>query len=175
MSSSQHPPSKLSKKPKISVRPVWIKKMSTCHPSNEFDTPTPMPKPLSPCNEPSKENSPIAQSNQASPQPYSPINLASPQPYSPPLSDPCVTRVSQAQIPPQSVNQTQFTQPSFPYSPPLINPYVASVLQAQSSPSPQGDNQTQPPSPPSPSREMLVDEINQLQDLSNLLAMHLLN
>ncbi|GJT97171.1 hypothetical protein Tco_1092689 [Tanacetum coccineum] len=100
MSSSQHPPSKFSKKPKISVRPIWRKKMSTCHPSNEFDTPTPMPKPPSPCNEPSKENSHGAQSNQASPQPYSPINQASPQTYSPinlassPLSDPCVTRVS---------------------------------------------------------------------------------
>ncbi|GJX57598.1 hypothetical protein Tco_0287495 [Tanacetum coccineum] len=138
--------------------------MSTCYPSSEFDISTPMPEPPSPCNEPSKENSPIAQSNQASP-----------QPYSPPLSGPCVTRVSQAQISPQSVNQTQFTQPLFPYSPPLINPYVASVLQAQSSPSPQDDNQTQPPLPPSSSREMFVDEINQLQYISNLLAMHLSN
>ncbi|GJW77734.1 hypothetical protein Tco_0139416 [Tanacetum coccineum] len=33
--------------------------------------------------------------------------------------------------------------------------------------------QTQPPLPPSPSREMLMNDINQLQDLSNLLAMHL--
>ncbi|GJX10160.1 hypothetical protein Tco_0200019 [Tanacetum coccineum] len=37
----------------------------------------------------------------------------------------------------------------------------------------QGDNQTQPQPPPSPSREMLIDDINQLQDLSNLLDMHL--
>ncbi|GJZ44261.1 hypothetical protein Tco_0591516 [Tanacetum coccineum] len=32
---------------------------------------------------------------------------------------------------------------------------------------------TQPPLPLSPSREMLMNDINQLQDLSNLLAMHL--
>ncbi|GKB85320.1 retrovirus-related pol polyprotein from transposon TNT 1-94 [Tanacetum coccineum] len=78
--------------------------------------------------------------------------------------------VGQALIPPQSVNQTQLTQPLFPHL--LINSYVASVLHAQSPPSPQGDNQIQPPPPSSPSREMLVDDINQLQDLLNLLAMH---
>ncbi|GKC08613.1 hypothetical protein Tco_1000223 [Tanacetum coccineum] len=79
--------------------------------------------------------------------------------------------LGQGLIPPQSVNQTQFTQPLFPHL--LINPHVASVLHAQSPPSPQGDNQTPPPPPPSPTREQLVDDINQLQDLSNLLAMHL--
>nr|GEY06635.1 hypothetical protein [Tanacetum cinerariifolium] len=117
--------------------------MSTYHPSNEFDTPTPMPKHPCPCNEPSKDNFTIALTNQASP-----------QPYSPPLIDLCITRVSQAQSPPQSDNQTQSTQSLFPYhepskedyfmapsnqassqaySPPLINPYIASVLQAQTS------------------------------------------
>ncbi|GJZ94274.1 hypothetical protein Tco_0666477 [Tanacetum coccineum] len=50
---------------------------------------------------------------------------------------------------------------------------MASVLHAQIPPSPQGDNQTKPPLPPSPSREMLTDDINQLQDLLNLLAMHI--
>ncbi|GJV58035.1 hypothetical protein Tco_1459040 [Tanacetum coccineum] len=43
----------------------------------------------------------------------------------------------------------------------------------QSNSLPLDDNQTQPSPPPSPSREMLIDDINQLQDLSNLLAMHL--
>ncbi|GJT83804.1 hypothetical protein Tco_1058146 [Tanacetum coccineum] len=38
---------------------------------------------------------------------------------------------------------------------------------------PLSDNQTQPPPPPSLSREILTDDINLLQDLSNLLAMHL--
>ncbi|GKA58368.1 hypothetical protein Tco_0757556 [Tanacetum coccineum] len=38
---------------------------------------------------------------------------------------------------------------------------------------PQSDNQTKHTPPLSPSRESLVDDINQLQDLSNLLAMHL--
>ncbi|GJV23724.1 hypothetical protein Tco_1376419 [Tanacetum coccineum] len=132
MSSSQNSSSKTSKKPTISVRPVWRKKLNTCHLPNldEFDTPTPIPKTLSPCNEPKNEDSPLAHSNQSSPQPY---------------------------------------------SPPLIDPYSASILQPQSPPPHQGDNQTQPQPHPSPSREMLVDEINQLQDHSNLLAMHLHN
>ncbi|GKC79531.1 hypothetical protein Tco_1130305 [Tanacetum coccineum] len=57
-----------------------------------------------------------------------------------------------------------------PHSPLLIDPYVNVVLQAN-----QNRNETQPQLPPSPTRDMLVDEINQLQDLSNLLAMHLSN
>ncbi|GJV97912.1 hypothetical protein Tco_1549489 [Tanacetum coccineum] len=84
-----------------------------------------MPKSPSPCNELSKESSPIAPSKQASPQPY---------------------------------------------PPPLIDPYVDVVLQAN-----QNHNQTQSQPHPSPTREMLIDDINQLQDLSNLLAMHLSN
>ncbi|GJZ68523.1 hypothetical protein Tco_0631763 [Tanacetum coccineum] len=84
-----------------------------------------MPKPPSPCNAPSKENSPIALSNQVSPQTY---------------------------------------------SPPLIDPYANVVLPAN-----QNHNTNQPQLPPSPTKEMLVDEINQLQDLSSLLAMHLSN
>nr|GEV53025.1 hypothetical protein [Tanacetum cinerariifolium] len=125
MSSPQNSLSKLYKKPKISVRYVWIKKLNYCNSSNvdEVDTPTPMPKPSSPCNVPSKESSPIAPANQTSLQPQ---------------------------------------------SPPLIDPYV--VLQEN-----QNRNETQPQLPPSPTREMLVDEINQLQDLSNLLATLLLN
>nr|GEX34368.1 hypothetical protein [Tanacetum cinerariifolium] len=53
------------------VRPVWRKKLNYCNSSNEVDVnlPTPMPKPPSPCNEPPKENSPIAPLNQVSPSP----------------------------------------------------------------------------------------------------------
>ncbi|GKD72073.1 hypothetical protein Tco_1330355 [Tanacetum coccineum] len=114
MSSPKNSLSKLSKKPKISVRPVWRKKLNYCNSSNEdeVDMPTPMPKPSSPCNELSKEISPIAPSNHASPQPQ---------------------------------------------SPPLIDPYVDVVLQAN-----QNHNETQPQLPPSPTREMLVDEKIQL-------------
>nr|GEX48886.1 hypothetical protein [Tanacetum cinerariifolium] len=86
-----------------------------------------------------------------------------------PLSDSCDTNVGQASNPP-SINQSQ-TQPLFPYV--LINPHVASVLHAQTPPSPQGDNHTQPLLPPSQGREMLMNDINQLQDLSNLQAMNL--
>ncbi|GJR82278.1 hypothetical protein Tco_0153063 [Tanacetum coccineum] len=119
-----------------------------------------MPKPQSPLQEPSQENPPTTHSNHDS--------LKS---HLLPLGDSCDTNVGQALIPSQSANQTQLTQPSFPYL--LINPYMASMLHAQTPPSPQGDNQIQPSLPPSPSREMLIDDINQLQDLSNLLAIHL--
>ncbi|GKB48008.1 hypothetical protein Tco_0898761 [Tanacetum coccineum] len=132
MSSSQNPCSKLSKKSKISIRHIWRKKLNTCHPQhgNDVETPTPIYKPSSSCNEPQNEDSPITHSNQFSPQPH---------------------------------------------SLPLIDPYIASILQPQSPPPPQGENQTQPQPPPSLSKEMLIDEINQLRDLFNLLAMHLQN
>ncbi|GJY67948.1 hypothetical protein Tco_0470930 [Tanacetum coccineum] len=111
-----------------------------------------MLKPQSPINEPTTHS-----------------NHVSLQSYSPALSDSCDTNVRQASIPPQSINQSQ-TQPQFPHL--LINPHVASVLHAQTPPSPQGDNHIQPLLPPSPSREMLMNDINQLQDLSNLLAIY---
>ncbi|GKE67719.1 hypothetical protein Tco_1521880, partial [Tanacetum coccineum] len=61
----------------MSVRPVWRKKLNYCNSSNEVDVnlPTPMPKPLSPCNEPPKEKSHITPSNQASHSPHSPPPL----------------------------------------------------------------------------------------------------
>nr|GEW81722.1 copia protein [Tanacetum cinerariifolium] len=147
---------------KISVRPIWRKKLNYCNTSNEVDVnlPTPMPKLKSPLKESSQENPPTTFSNHDSLQPHS---LS--------LGDYCDTNVRQAFIPPQSVDQTQLTQTLFPHL--LINPHVASVLHAQSPSSPQGDNQTQRLLSPSPSREMLMNDINQLQDLSNLLAMHL--
>ncbi|GKA86568.1 hypothetical protein Tco_0808279 [Tanacetum coccineum] len=162
MSSPHKPLPKPSRVAKISVRPVWRKKLNYCNTSNEVDVnlPTPMTKPQSPINEPSQANTPTTHSNH--------VSLQS---HSPPINDSCDTNVGQASIPPQIINQTQLTQPPFPYL--LINPHVANVLHAQTPPSPQGDNHTQPPLPPSPSREMLMNDINQLQDLSNLLAMHL--
>ncbi|GKC35649.1 hypothetical protein Tco_1048033 [Tanacetum coccineum] len=162
MSSPYKPLPKPSRVAKISVRPTWRKKLNHCNSSNKVDVnlPTLMPKPQSPINEPSQANTPTTHSNH--------VSLQS---HSPPLSDSCDTNVRQASIPPQSVIQSQLTQPLFPHL--LINPHVTSVLHAQTLPSPQGDNHPQPPVPPSPSREMLMNDINQLQDLSNLLAMHL--
>nr|GEV23657.1 hypothetical protein [Tanacetum cinerariifolium] len=96
-------------------------------------------------------------------------NHVSLQSHSLPLSDSCDTNIGQASIPP-SINQSQ-TQTSFPRL--LINPHVTSVIHAQTLLSPQGDNHTQPTLPPSSSREILMNDINQLQDLSNHLAMHL--
>ncbi|GJU30562.1 putative reverse transcriptase domain-containing protein [Tanacetum coccineum] len=120
-----------------------------------------MPNPQSPINEPSQENPPTTQANH---------DLL--QSHTLPLGDSCDTNVGHTPIPPQNVNQNQLTQSPFPHL--LINPHVASMIHAPAPPSPQGDNQTQHPPPPSLSREMLIDDINQLQDLSNLLAMHLL-
>ncbi|GJR81204.1 hypothetical protein Tco_0151989 [Tanacetum coccineum] len=111
-----------------------------------------MSKPQSPLNEPSQENPPTTQTNYDSLQSHS---LS--------LGVSCDTNVGHTPISPQNVNQTQLTQPPFPHS--LINPHVANVLHAQTPPSPQGDNHTQPPLPPSLSREMLMNDINQLQDL----------
>ncbi|GJX98132.1 retrovirus-related pol polyprotein from transposon TNT 1-94 [Tanacetum coccineum] len=129
------------------------KKLNHCNTSNEVDVnlPTLMPKPQSPINEPTTHS-----------------NHVSLQSHSLPLSDSCDTNVGQASISP-SINQPQ-TQPLFPHI--VINPHVASMLHAQTPLSPQGDNHPQPPLPPSPSREMLMIDINQLQDLSNLLSMH---
>ncbi|GJZ65441.1 hypothetical protein Tco_0622137 [Tanacetum coccineum] len=161
MSSPHNPSPKPSKVAKISVRPIWRKKLNSCHTSNMDDVnlPTQISKPQSPLNQnqPSQENSPTTQTNHDS--------LPS---HSLPLGDSCNTNVGHTPSPPQSVNQSQTPFPHL-----LINPHVASVLHAQTPPSPQGDNHTQPPLPPSPSREMLMNDINQLQDLSNLLAMHL--
>ncbi|GKA41742.1 hypothetical protein Tco_0734402 [Tanacetum coccineum] len=155
MSSPHNPSPKPSKVAKMSVRPTWKKKLNHYNSSNEVDVnlPTPMLKPQSPINEPTTHS-----------------NHVSLQSHTLPLIDSCNTNVGQASIPSQSINQSQ-TQPSFPKL--LINLHVASVLHAQTPPSLQGDNHTQPLLPPSPSREMLMNDINQLQDLSNLLAMHL--
>ncbi|GKA48956.1 copia protein, partial [Tanacetum coccineum] len=115
------------------------KKLNYCNTSNEVDVnlPTSMPKIQSPLQELSQEKPSTTHSKHNS--------LKS---HLLPLGDSCDTNVGQALIPPQSANQTQLTQPSFPHL--LINPHMASMLHAQTPPSPQGDNQIQPPLPPSP-------------------------
>ncbi|GKB36828.1 hypothetical protein Tco_0881770 [Tanacetum coccineum] len=134
MTSPNKPTSKPSRVAKMSVKPIWRMKPNLCNTSNVLNanSPTPMPKPLTPHHE---NNHP----NQALPNPYIKDTTTSPQVVShPPLPiSPINSHVAHTQAPPQSDNQTQHT-------PPL-----------------------------SPSRESLVDDINQLQDLSNLLAMHL--
>ncbi|GJS83867.1 hypothetical protein Tco_0879320 [Tanacetum coccineum] len=138
MTSPNKPTSKPSRVAKMSVKPIWRKKLNPCNTSNGLNVnlPTPMPKPLTPHHQPSQENN---HPNQALPNPYIKNTTTSPQGVShPPFSiSPINSHETHTQVPPQS------------------------------------DNQTQHISPPSPSRESLVDDINQLQDLSNLLAMHL--
>ncbi|GKD78732.1 hypothetical protein Tco_1341353, partial [Tanacetum coccineum] len=77
-------------------------------------------------------------------------NHASPNPY-----------IKDTPTSPQAV-----LHPLFP-----ISPINSQVTHTQAPP--QSDNQIQHTPPLSPSRETLFDDINQLQDLSNLLAMHL--
>ncbi|GJV28362.1 hypothetical protein Tco_1384810 [Tanacetum coccineum] len=138
MTSPNKPTSKPSRVAKMSVKPIWRKKLNPCNTSNGLNVnlPTPMPKPLTPHHQPSQENN---HPNQALPNPYIKNTTTSPQGVSHP-----------------------------PFS---ISPINSHETHTQTSS--QSDNQTQHTSPPSPSRESLVDDINQLQDLSNLLAMHL--
>ncbi|GJW31244.1 hypothetical protein Tco_0051276 [Tanacetum coccineum] len=138
MTSPNKPTSKPSMVAKMSVKPIRRKKLNPCNTSNKLNvnSPTPMPKPLTPYHEPSQENN---HNNKASPNTYIKDTPTSPQVISYPPSPipPTNSHVTHTQAPPQSDNQTQHT-------PPL-----------------------------SPSRESLVDDINQLQNLSNLLDMHL--
>ncbi|GKE05286.1 hypothetical protein Tco_1397304 [Tanacetum coccineum] len=68
-------------------------------------------------------------------------------------------------------SQQGVSHPPLPIS--LINSYETHTQVPPQCDNQTQQNQTQHTSPLSPSRESLVDDINQLQDLSNLLAMHL--
>ncbi|GKC13496.1 hypothetical protein Tco_1010278 [Tanacetum coccineum] len=177
MTSPNKPTSKPLRVAKMSVKPIWRKKLNPCNTSNELNvnSPTPLPKPLT-THQPSQENN---QPNQALPNLYSKDTPTSPQVVSHPTS-PISTinsHVTHTQAPPQSDNQTPYikdtpTSQQVVSHPPLpISPINSHETHTQVPP--QSDNQTQHTSPLSPSRESLVDDINQLQDLSNLLAMHL--
>ncbi|GJS93343.1 hypothetical protein Tco_0800311 [Tanacetum coccineum] len=176
MTSPNKPTSKPSRVAKMSVKPIWRKKPNLCNTSNVLNATSPMPKPLTPHHEPSQENN---HPNQALPNPYikdttdnTTSMLTSSISYSPINS-----HVTHTQAPPQSDNQTPYikdtpTSPQVVSHPPLpISPINSHVAHTQAPP--QSDNQTQHTPPLSPSRESLIDDINQLQDLSNLLAMHL--
>ncbi|GJV79537.1 hypothetical protein Tco_1515407 [Tanacetum coccineum] len=177
MTSPNKPTSKPSRVAKMSVKPIWRKKLNPCNTSNVLNVnlPTTMPKPLTP-HEPSQENN---HPNQALPNPYIKDTPTSPHVISHPLFpiSPINSHATHTQAPPQSDNQTPYikdtptspqviSHPTFPISP--INSHVTHTQVPL-----QGDNQTQHIPPLSPSRKRLVDDINQLQDLSNLLAMHL--
>ncbi|GJU16090.1 reverse transcriptase domain-containing protein [Tanacetum coccineum] len=178
MTSPNKPTSKPSRVAKMSVKPIWRKKLNPCNTSNGLNVnlPTPMPKPLTPHHQPSQENN---HPNQALPNPYIKNTTTSPQGVShPPFSiSPINSHVTHTQASSQSDNQTPYikdtpTSQQVVSHPPLpISPINSHETHTQVPP--QSDNQTQHTSPPSPSRESLVDDINQLQDLSNLLAMHL--
>ncbi|GJT32161.1 hypothetical protein Tco_0922580 [Tanacetum coccineum] len=115
MTSPNKPTSKPSRVAKMSVKPIWRKKLNPCNTSNELNvnSPTPMPKPLTPHHEPSQENN---HPNQALPNPYIKDTPTSPQVVSHPPSpiSPINSHVTHTQAPPQSDNQTQHTPPLSP-------------------------------------------------------------
>ncbi|GKA07831.1 hypothetical protein Tco_0687055 [Tanacetum coccineum] len=175
MTSPNKPTSKPSRVAKMSVKPIWRKKLNPCNTSNGLNVnlPTPIPKPLTPHHKPSQENNhPI----KVLPNPYIKNTTTSPQGVSHFLF-PINSHVTHTQASSQSDNQTPYIKDTPTYTqvvsyPPLpISPINSHKTHTQVPP--QSNNQTQHTSPPSPSIEILLDDINQLQDLSNLLAMHL--
>ncbi|GJT49294.1 putative ribonuclease H-like domain-containing protein [Tanacetum coccineum] len=108
MTSPNKPTSKPSRVAKISVKPIWRMKPNLCNTSNVLNanSPTPMPKPLTPHHE---NNHP----NQALPNPYIKDTTTSPQVVShPPFPiSPINSHVTHTHAPPQSDNQTQHTPP----------------------------------------------------------------
>ncbi|GJS22449.1 retrovirus-related pol polyprotein from transposon TNT 1-94 [Tanacetum coccineum] len=152
------------------------KKPSLCNTSNVLNTTSPILKPLTPHHEPSQENN---HPNKTLPNPCIKNTFTSPQVVShPPFPIlPFNSHATHTQAPSQNDNQTPYikdtptsqqgiSRPPLPISPINSHETHTQVL-------PQCDNQTQHTSPLSPSRESLIDEINQLQDLSNLLRLHL--
>ncbi|GKA50363.1 hypothetical protein Tco_0743436 [Tanacetum coccineum] len=106
-------PNKLTSKPsrvaKMSVKPIWRKKLNPCNTSNGLNVnlPTPMPKSLTPHHEPSQENN---HPNQALPNPYIKDTPTSPHVISHPpfLISPINSHVTHTQAPTQSDNQTPY-------------------------------------------------------------------
>ncbi|GJX25483.1 DNA-directed DNA polymerase [Tanacetum coccineum] len=102
MTSLNKPTSKPLRVAKMSVKPIWRKKLNPCNTSNELNvnSPTPMPKPLTPHHESSQKNN---HPNQALPNPYIKDTPTSPQVVShpPSLISPINSHVTYTQAPPQ--------------------------------------------------------------------------
>ncbi|GJW07150.1 hypothetical protein Tco_1569573 [Tanacetum coccineum] len=101
MTSPNKPTSKPSRVAKMSMKPIWRKKLNPCNTSNGINAnlPTPMPKPLTPHHEPSQENN---HPNQALPNPYIKDTPTSPHVISPPPFPilPINSHVTYTQAPP---------------------------------------------------------------------------
>ncbi|GJV19371.1 hydroxyphenylpyruvate reductase [Tanacetum coccineum] len=109
MTSPNKPSSKPSRVAKMSVKPIWRKKLNHCNTSNRLNVnlPTPMPKPLTPHHEPSQENN---HPNQALPNPYIKDTPISPHVISHPSFPISLinSHVTHTQASPQSDNQTPY-------------------------------------------------------------------
>ncbi|GJU65537.1 hypothetical protein Tco_1247372 [Tanacetum coccineum] len=147
MTSPNKPTSKPSRVAKMSVKPIWRKKLNPCNTSNKLNvnSPTPMPKPLTPHHEPSQENN---HPNQALPNPYIKDIPTSPQVILHTLFpiSPINSLVTHTQALSQSDNQTPYikdtpTSPQVVSHPPFpISPINSHVTHTQAPP--QSDNQT---------------------------------
>ncbi|GJU94941.1 hypothetical protein Tco_1319697 [Tanacetum coccineum] len=102
MTSPNKPTSKPSRVAKMSVKPIWRKKLNPCNTSNGLNVnlPTPMPKPLTPHHEPSHENN---HPNQTLLNPYIKDTPTSPQVISHPpfLISPFKSHATHTQAPSQ--------------------------------------------------------------------------
>ncbi|GKA23749.1 hypothetical protein Tco_0709782 [Tanacetum coccineum] len=121
MTSPKKPISKPSRVAKISVKPIWRKKPNLCNTSNVLNanSPTPMPKPLTPYHEPSQENN---HPNQALPNPYIKDITTSPQVVLHPSFPipPINSQVTHTQAIHQSDNQTPYIKDT-PTSPQVVS------------------------------------------------------
>ncbi|GJZ41231.1 hypothetical protein Tco_0588117 [Tanacetum coccineum] len=144
-------PNKHTSKPsmvaKMSVKPIWRKKLNPCTTSNELNVSSPslMPKPLTPHHQPSHENN---HPNQALPNPFIKNTTTSPQGVSHPLFpiSPINSHVTHTQTSSQSDNQTLYikdtpTSQQVLSHPPLpISPINSHKTHTQVPP--QSDNET---------------------------------
>ncbi|GKF64345.1 hypothetical protein Tco_0187793 [Tanacetum coccineum] len=121
MTSPNKPTYKPSRVAKMSVKPIWRKKPNLCNTFNVLNanSPTSMPKPLTPHHESSQENN---YPNQALPNPYIKDTTTSPQVVSHPLFpiSPINSHVTHTQAPPQSDNQTPYIKDT-PTSPQVVS------------------------------------------------------
>ncbi|GJR10084.1 hypothetical protein Tco_0792736 [Tanacetum coccineum] len=175
MTSPNKPTSKPSKVAKMSVKPIWRKKPNIGNTSSVLNTTSPIHKPLTPYHEPSQENN---HPNQTLPNPCIKDTSLSPQGVShPPFPiSHFNSHATHTQAPSQNDNQTPYIKDT-PTSPqdvshPLLPISPINSHKTHTQVPPQCEYQTQHTSSLSPSKESLVYDINQLQDLSNLLAMH---
>ena len=159
MSSSNYPKSKPSRVAKISVRPIWRRKLETCHnPTNDVvqtHNQSSIPNP----------SSPYDQSQNLNP------NLIHTQPTNASLKT--LTTLGTSTSPSSSTHDYPSSQTSPPprvSPPPPTNSHATPMLHVQTS-IPHNNNTL--PSSPSSEHLKFIEELKEAHELSALLALHL--